>query len=416
MPVKHYLVPDYLLKFKCSCCTECCKRWRITIDKQTVEKYDHLASQDEELSAMLSEGLKKDKKGRASVKLKNTAKKLTVEQDGEQKEIISVRTAVCPFLADDGLCAIQKKHGIDALSYTCKIFPRNIFLTERGYEMGLTYACSTAAATLKEKNPVEFYLDPEGFYYPELSDQFGKIGDVLDRKKAGKANYFEVEELLIDIIQFREMDIDSRLILVGICVDKLKDGNINSIRKYLQNLDASLIKQLKDIPSQPAFMMKLIKEAVDKRILQGGISEKEMKRLLVLVYAKLKLLDEAAVPDAKVQKLLDGYSKYYKPYIDDISHVLENYFVNFIFSKKFYTHKYVDAFFLMMFFYVLIRFFTIAVCMAEGRNVDEDMVVRVINTIERSVGHNATYYKDVLRLVKEGDYHRLPYVISLINL
>ncbi|MBO8167964.1 MAG: flagellin lysine-N-methylase [Thermoanaerobacteraceae bacterium] len=415
MPAKHYLVPDYIINFKCACCTECCKRWRIIIDKQTVEKYDQLADEDEELSAMLAKSLKKDKTGKATVRLKNIVKKVTVEEDGEQKEIITVDRNVCPFLDSEGLCAIQRKHGIDALSDTCKIFPRIIFLTERGYEMALTYACKTAAQTLKTKNMIEFYQDPQGFEFPDLHGQYGKIGDVLERKKRGKTNYFFVEELLIDIMQFREPNIDIRLILTGIVVDKLKDGDIQSIRKYLQNLDADLISQLMSIPSQPVFMMKLVKEAVDKRLF-SRITEKDMTQLINRAYVELKLLDKPVIADEKVQKFLDGYNKYYKPYIDNISHIYENYFVNFIFSKKYYTHKYMDAYFLMVFFYILIRFFTVCICIAGERNVDEDMVVAVISAIERSVGHNVTYYQDVLRLIKKGGYHRLPYVISLINL
>jgi len=281
--------------------------------------------------------------------------------------------------------------------------------------MGLTYACSTAADTLREKKPVEFYQDPEGFDFPDLHEQYGKIGNLLDLKKSSKGNYFEVEELLIDILQFREADIDTRLVLLGICIDKLKDGDIKGIRRYLQNLDDDLIKQMRTIPSQPTFMMKLIKEAVDKRLLQG-ITENEMNRLLALVYGQLKLLDEVTISEAKVQGFLEGYRKYYSLYREEINHVFENYLVNFVFSKKFYTHRYIDGFFLMMFFYILIRFFAVALCMAEDRRVDEDTVIRVIKAVERSVGHSSAYYENVLKLVKEGEYHRLPYVISLINL
>ncbi|MGI5911453.1 MAG: flagellin lysine-N-methylase [Syntrophomonadaceae bacterium] len=412
---KHYLVPDYILEYKCACCTECCKRWRIIIDRDTVEKYDRLAAEDEELSAMLQEGLQKDKTGKAAVRLKNIVKKTIVEENGEQKEILSVDDAVCPFLNGEGLCAIQKRHGIGALSDTCKIFPRTIFKTERGLEMAFTYACKTAAKTLKKKHMVEFFQDPPGFDFPELHSQYGRIGDVLERKKQGKSSYFEVEALLIDIMQFRDIDIDTRFILAGIVIDKLKNGDVQSIRKYLQNLDDDLINQLMSLPSQPVFMMKLIKEAVDKRLF-SRITEQDMNRLINLAYIELKLLDQPAIADEKVQRFLDAYNKYYKPGLSDTSHVYENYFVNFVFSKKYYTHKYMDAYFLMIFFYILIRFFAVCVCLVQGRNVDEDIIVDVISAIERSIGHNAAYYEDVLRLIKEGGYHRLPYVISLVNL
>lgn len=263
---------------------------------------------------------------------------------------------------------------------------------------------------------MEFYRDPEGYSFFDLYGKYGKIGDVLDRKKLGKGSYFDVEELLIDIMQFREANIDTRLVLAGIVINKLKDGDIASVRKYLQNLDDEQINQLKSIPSQPGFMMKLVKEEVDKRLLMGGITEKDMSRLLVLAYSQLKLLDEATVAEEKVRSFLDLYNSFYRPYANEISHVYENYFVNFIFPKKFYTYKYQDAFFLMVFFYVLIRFFAVSVCAAEDRGAGEGSVVGVISAVERSIGHNKGYYDDLLRLVKEGDYHRLPYVVSLINL
>ncbi|AEF94669.1 hypothetical protein Desca_1823 [Desulfotomaculum nigrificans CO-1-SRB] len=415
MPTKRYLIPGYVLYFKCAMCTECCKRWRITFDRQTVEHYEKLAAEDPELAAMLSDGLKKSKNGDANVRLKNRIKTETTGIGEQGEALAAVDAAVCPFLTEDGFCAIQKKYGVEALSDTCKIFPRHIFHTERGWEMALTYACPTAADTLKEKKPVEFYQDPPGFDFPDLHGQYGRIGDFLERKKAGRTGYFEVEELLIDILQFREMDIDTRLILAGIMADKLKDGDVAGVRRYLRNLDDRLINQLETIPSQPAFMLKLVKEAVDKRLL-SPVSESNMGKLLELAYNRLKLLDEAVISDEKVQRLLEGYDKYYRPHIVGASHVYENYFVNFVFSKKFYTHKYMDAYFLIVFFYTLIRFFALCACMADERGVNEDVLVGVIHAIERSIGHNQAYYEDVLRQIKQGDYHRLPYVVSLINL
>ena len=409
-----FLVTDYVLKFKCAMCTECCKRWRITIDKKTVDKYSKIAAKDEEFFSEFSKYLKRDKKGQGVIVLKDIINKTTISSAEGSREVHNFDIQVCPFLKE-GLCSIQKRYGIDALSDTCKIYPRIVSLTERGYEMSLSFSCQAAAELLKEKNPVQFYLDPEGFDFVSLHGQYIKIGNIMQRKKAGRANYFEIEELLIDIMQYREIDIDTRIILTGIIIDKIKDGDATGIRRYLQNLNPYLLDQLKALPSQPTFMMKLIKEVVDRRLMFKVI-EQDMQKLLVVAYDRLQLLNEPVISDAKVQKFSLGYNEYYKPYIENISHIYENYFVNFIFSKKFYTHKYIDAYFLMMFFFILIRFFTVCKCMEKEEIVSEDMVIAVIKAIERSIGHNSTYYENILRLVKEGNYHRLPYVISLINL
>lgn len=416
MAAKDYLVPDYIIKFKCQMCGECCRGWKIPIDDATMKYYQELAENDHDFSILLSESLKKAKSGGAYIQLKHRVKHELLESGEKEQENVTIERNVCPFLDDDKLCFIQKKFGLEALSDTCKKFPRIVFLTERGLEMGLTYACAAAAQTLKDKNTIQFYHNPEGFTYPPLKGGYDKIGDFLGRRNAGKTAYFEVEEMLIGIMQHRGLSLDIRLLLSGIIVDKLKDGNIDGIRLYLNNLDGNLIKQLENLPSQPGFMMKLVKEAVDKRLLQGSVVEQDMARLLALAYRKLNILDGAAISSEQMQIILQGYDTYYKPYIDDISHIYENYFVNFIFSKKFFTHKYMDAYFLMVFFYTIIRFFSICICIAEQRNVDEDIVVAVIRAVERSIGHNASYYEDVLRQIKHGDYRRLPHIISLINL
>lgn len=104
-------------------------------------KYERLSAEDEELFALLSGGLKKDKTGKGTVLLQNMTTSLTLEEGGEAKKVTGLDRAVCPFLSGDGLCVIQRKNGAEALSDTCKIFPRNISLTERGYEMSLTNLC-----------------------------------------------------------------------------------------------------------------------------------------------------------------------------------------------------------------------------------------------------------------------------------
>ncbi|AEG59499.1 flagellin lysine-N-methylase [Desulforamulus ruminis] len=401
---KKFLIPDYVLNFKCTMCTECCKRWQINFDKETVKKYDYFSTLDEDFAAMLS-SIKKEKDGGAIVKFNNKV-------EGNREGIDLTEADVCPFLDEEGLCTIQRKYGIEALSDTCKMFPRGITLTERGYEISLTYACAAAAETLKKKLPIEFYQDPKNFSFPSLHTQYNKIGNLLERSKVGKTNYYKIEELLINIMQFRDIDIDTRLILTGMIIDKLKDGDMDGVKRYLRNIDQFFIDQFNSLPAKPVIIMGFLNNIIASKI-WIDMSEINMKELFQLAYQQFNPLNNS---DSQADRLLEAYNKYYRVGIEDINHIYENYFVNFIFSKKFYTHKYMDAYFLMIFFYTLIRFFTICRCLAEKRKVDENLVVAVINTIERSIGHNVTFYEDILDQIKKGGYNRLPYMISLVNL
>ncbi len=214
-------------------------------------------------------------------------------------------------------------------------------------------------------------------------------------------------------MQLRELDIDTRLILTGMIVDKLKDGDMEGVRRYLRNIDESLIGQFKKLSANPTFMLGFIRDVVDG--ITGKGRDGNIQKLSELAYQQLKLFDEKVISDTTVKQLAGGYRQYYQPSLNEINHIYENYFVNFIFAKLFYTHKYLDAYFLMVFFYTLIRFFTVCTCMAEERQADENVVVAVIHTIVKGIGHNKSFYKDILKQLKQGNYHRLPYMISLIK-
>ena len=164
-----------------------------------------------------------------------------------------------------------------------------------------------------------------------------------------KTNYFDVEALLIDIMQFREINVDTRLILTGIVIDKLKDGDILSIRKYLQSLDETIANLLMSLPSQPVFMMKLVKEAVDKRLF-SRITEQDMALMIRRAYNELKLLDQPEIAGEKVERFLTAYRKYYKPGADDIDHVSRT-ISSISFLPRNTTPAIHGRLFLMMFFY-----------------------------------------------------------------
>jgi hypothetical protein len=56
----------------------------------------------------------------------------------------------CLFLEPNGLCAVHRQLGHDALPVSCRMFPRVCLLTPRGVSISLSHYCPTAAALLFE--------------------------------------------------------------------------------------------------------------------------------------------------------------------------------------------------------------------------------------------------------------------------
>ena len=102
--------PAFVKAFQCSgtqCRDHCCKTWRITLDRSTVKKY--ISSKDDSIRGIAKENiilLKKDIDNWGLIKLN--------EASGN-----------CPYLTEDSLCQVQKTLGAEALSTTCKTFPRS---------------------------------------------------------------------------------------------------------------------------------------------------------------------------------------------------------------------------------------------------------------------------------------------------
>lgn len=94
--------PDYYGRFHCiagDCPDSCCKEWEVDIDPEAAARY-------RELSGDLGDRLRQ----------------VLREEDG--CVCMTIENGRCPMWREDGLCRIQAELGHDALSVTCRDFPR----------------------------------------------------------------------------------------------------------------------------------------------------------------------------------------------------------------------------------------------------------------------------------------------------
>lgn len=116
--------PAYYPQFHCiaaACPDSCCKDWAVAVDPAAASMYRALPG---ELGSRLREAL--------------------TEEDGETILALTPEGR-CPMWRADGLCALQARHGEQALCEVCRSFPRLRHDYGSFTELGLELSCPEAA-------------------------------------------------------------------------------------------------------------------------------------------------------------------------------------------------------------------------------------------------------------------------------
>ena len=135
--------PRYMAEFACAgekCIDNCCHGWRVTIDPATERRYRALPDRD--LRDAISVNL-----------VRETVASKRPGKGGGKDKITYMRLAAdgrCPMQKDDGLCRIQSEIGGDALSHTCKTYPRIDEARDGVWSRSATMSCPEIALRLIE--------------------------------------------------------------------------------------------------------------------------------------------------------------------------------------------------------------------------------------------------------------------------
>lgn len=218
------LRPAYYDQFKClmgDCQLNCCKcSWRITFDRKDYLTLRHMKGSPE-LNRRISHSLRRIRNGEIKQKF-----------FGE----FDMSCGKCPLLREDDLCLLQLEKGTQVQPFVCRNFPRREIATRFGFlERSLTPAC---------EGVLELLWDiPEGIRF---------ISDPLSQKERQKIFlaeecYFsvsqnqEIRSACIDILQERRFTLPQRILLLGLVLKELCDGekDIDRWRSKVQLLCTS---------------------------------------------------------------------------------------------------------------------------------------------------------------------------------
>lgn len=198
--VRFDFIKDYACDGK-TCGSRCCRDvWGIDIDEVTLKKYQNLSS------ITIREKLQN------SIKYDSALKKHILQRDNN---------GACPFLADDGLCGIQRSFGEEYISDICCTYPRSYldfgdYITET---VGLS--CYLASKNfLKLNTPLELV---------DICEDI-KRTNIIKSKKANTiayTNWIEINNTVMQILQNNKTAIRERLIIVFMLGEGIQDLEVN---------------------------------------------------------------------------------------------------------------------------------------------------------------------------------------------
>ena len=200
------LRPGYYDGFQClmgGCRLNCCKGgWHINFGKK-----DYLTIKKQKGSPELNAGL-----DHCLQRIREN-----VDEQYRYGEFI-LQNGNCPLLRD-GKCGLQLEKGEKVLPFVCRTFPRTETPMPSGYlERTLTPACEGVLELLWNlPDGVDFVSDP-------LPREEWKIYTYEESASPLLGSFEEIRELCVDILQDRRHTLPERMLLLGMALKPLADG------------------------------------------------------------------------------------------------------------------------------------------------------------------------------------------------
>lgn len=228
MLLEYDLRPVYYDKFQClagNCRFTCCKGWRITFDRKDFMALKRLTG-SAELNARMVNALHRIRSNAISPAFYGEFR-----LPGEGGD--------CPLHCENGLCLLQAEKGHEALPWVCRIFPRYENPSLSGYlERALSPACEGVLALLWDlPEGIDFCVNP----LPKRREY-----NPAQANGALSPYFQEIRSRCIDFLQDRRLPLPKRIMLMGLALKSLADGE-TSLERWMDRAEL-LSEQAAELP------------------------------------------------------------------------------------------------------------------------------------------------------------------------
>lgn len=406
-------VPDYYPKFNCTgaqCEDTCCSGWwNVSIDRDTYEKYQR--AENTELAPLFK--LAVSKNTLPSANDKNDFGMMQMKPDG-----------TCYFLQADKLCAIHRHMGAEALSDTCRLYPRylNRFGSQRENALGVS--CPEAARLiLLNPQPMQFTaIAPEpaidskaftSYRFPLQSDGDPQQITILNDFRA----------VIIAILQFREISLGARVMLLGFLLEDAEkilfserfahaSELLPTLETYVgmlahpAQLEAQFVQIDPDIPYKLSVVNKLISQSL------AGRASPRFKECLL---AAAEGLAASGDVDAATQ-YKKNYAAFYRPFFQDKEYIYENYLVNQVITRLFpFTRgSYLDLYRELVCNLSVIQVLLVGMA-AKHQTLNEALVIQLLQTFARNSNHNRSHLDNLIASLRVNEQDSFVHIMWMLK-
>ena len=422
------LKPDYFDKFACSasaCPYTCCQDWAITIDKNTYNKYKAV----------------KDKAFQEKVGMYVKRNKGDNVHNSVYAAMSLCESGLCGFYDETGLCSIHRRFGHGYLSHTCKVYPRQYCNTTPGVlECSLTMSCpEVARLALLNPEPVSFDLEP-------LKSGTLMTDVIINRRLNPENDYYpyawQIREACVDIMQNRDHSIAERIFIIGFMLDKLTrlhdEGGVDKYNETLAGFLAGvehgefsgLLGSFTENKELTENLTVVLMTGLIKRGVSANRAANFFKLFGDLVVANLPESDVTITrnEDGKIQSMtmdprfandfISSKRAYFDEFLDGYSYILENYFVNYMFTSIFpFTyisqgHTPYQHFIALAEQYAVFRMMMCVI--TDNKPITPELAVDIICSVARNKQHS-TSSKEIAETYINSDTGSLAYISFLIR-
>ena len=364
---KYVLIPNILLKYKCSSSGECCQnKWRIDIDKKSYEKTKmNLAQVNENIETYIT------------------------KVETEDQYLTKFENGYCKLITKDKLCRVHKEFGWECLSDTCKVYPRHLKLTTRGVEVGITFSCPSAAKLLLAEEEFKILkVKKEDFFFMKPNSMSFLIPE-NNLKTEFAFRYYEIEEMLIDILKSSK-NMGEKLSYISLILSDIKDRNIQEVdlKKLLEDFYTFEYKEEDNIGLE-----KVLEKTMTLKKDRSTAVYFELMNLFKFTKLKGDIKEDRTIlkeenyflTDNDVKELKNNWNSKYEK-------ILNNYMLCLIFEKDiYYNLEY--AVLKMVTLGVLLKLRLLLNSKYVQRELSEQEIIDTIKYHDNDFGHDIEFFK-----------------------